>query len=210
MCPRLGVHTLAARPVAAHTGWVTKRFFAHRLISPGIVVGALIAASALPLNASAQSAPSVFTLSVNGTEVTFQELGSLATGGQPTPTDTMTGVAHTQQYGTTPPSQVVLKRGLDAGTAIWDWHQAAVSGDPSARKDADLFATCAAGISCASVHYHLTNAWPSEIEVSGAKAGSTEEVIEDVTLTADQIEVVPAAPAPTATPAPAPPRLGQD
>ena len=194
---------------------MSKRAFAHRLMRAAIVVGALIVASILPLNASAQVATptfavgSRFILSFGGTQVTFQELKSITTGGQATPNETTSGVTHTQQFGTpTVQPQVVLQNGVDAGTAIWDWHQAVMSGDPSARKDADLFVasdTCSAGSSsCASEDYHLTNAWPSEIVISGTKAGGTEEAITNVTITADQIALVPVAPAPTATPPPDP------
>ena len=38
--------------------------------------------------------------------------------------------------------------------------------------------------------YHLTNAWPSKIEIGALKAGASEVLIETVTIVAERIERV--------------------
>ena len=38
--------------------------------------------------------------------------------------------------------------------------------------------------------YHLTNAWPSKLEIGGLKAGSSEVLMETVTIVCERIERV--------------------
>ena len=88
----------------------------------------------------------------------------------------------------TPPT-IVLKRGKSTSMEMWSWHEAARTGQMSAaRKNASLVMYDYEGKPVA--RYHLTNAWPSKIEIGSLKAGASEVLMESVTMVCDHIQRV--------------------
>ena len=47
-----------------------------------------------------------------------------------------------------------------------------------------------AGDGTATARYYLESAWPSQVEISGLKAGASEVLYETVTLTVDDIQSI--------------------
>ena len=70
---------------------------------------------------------------------------------------------------------------------IFAWHQSVVEGQlAAARKSCTLTMYDSDGTPVA--RYHLEDAWPSKVEISGLKAGASEVLYETVTLTFDDIQ----------------------
>ncbi|MGH7564619.1 MAG: phage tail protein [Gemmatimonadota bacterium] len=87
------------------------------------------------------------------------------------------------------PPTVVLKRGKSSSMEMWTWHEAARTSEmAAARKSATLVMYNYDGKPIA--RYKLTNAWPSKIEIGGLKAGSSEVMMETVTLVCEHIQRV--------------------
>jgi phage tail-like protein len=141
---------------------------------------------------------STFVIQVDGIQVaSFSELSGINTEVEPVEyiSTGPDGILHTKQYGKTKPPTVTLKRGMDAETYMWAWHQAVLQGEPTARKTCSLqlFAAAQSPKSGQPIMtYILENAWPSKLEISGMKAGSSELVTETVVLFCDQILMQPA------------------
>jgi phage tail-like protein len=141
---------------------------------------------------------STFVIQVDGIQVaSFSELSGISTEVEPVEyiSTGPEGILHTKQYGKTKPPSVTLKRGMDAESYMWAWHQAVLQGEPTARK------TCSLQLFAASqspksgqpiITYILENAWPSKLEISGMRAGASELVTETVVLFCDQILMQPA------------------
>jgi phage tail-like protein len=108
------------------------------------------------------------------------------------------GWIHSRQFGQVDPPEVTLKKGIegpDTEGVLWAWHLAARHGLPVARQDASLHLlghgpgdTDAADLKPVAT-YHLSNCWPKQLSVSGAKAGSSEVIFLDVVLTCDEIRL---------------------
>lgn len=134
-----------------------------------------------------------FVINIDGVDVaTFSELTGINSEVEPVEyisSDQNGNILHTKQFGKTKPPRVTLKRGVDNTTKIWAWHQAVLTGDPTAPK------TCALKLQDASgktmVTYVLDNAWPCKLEIGGLKAGSSEVVTENVELVCDAIIMQP-------------------
>ena len=99
---------------------------------------------------------------------------------------------HPKQLGNKKPLYVVLEQSLTPGTAqrLIAWH---AEGRTAGRQDALLTLSTAANPSApgATVEsYVLDSAWPSKLEVSGAKAGST-QIVTTVTIQAYAIYTAP-------------------
>lgn len=87
------------------------------------------------------------------------------------------------------PPTVVLKRGKTAGVELWAWHQTVLLGDiMAARKSASLVMYSSDNRPVA--RYYLSDAWPSKIEIGALKAGSSEVLMETVTLVCENIQRV--------------------
>ena len=98
----------------------------------------------------------------------------------------VTGTAGTARgFGTASPPTVTLTRNADGSTYAWAWHQAALAGDPTARRTCTLAMQDAAGEPLMT--YVLENAWPGKIDIAGMKAGASEVVIETIELVCDSI-----------------------
>jgi len=84
------------------------------------------------------------------------------------------------------PPTVTLKRGLTSSLDLWDWQQAVLTGDVTARKSCSLVMYNTDGKPVA--RYHLENAWPAKLEVGALKGGATDVLMESVTLECERIQ----------------------
>jgi phage tail-like protein len=87
----------------------------------------------------------------------------------------------------TPPT-VTLKRGMNTSLEVQAWHDAAVTGAPTARKNASLVMYAVDGRPVA--RYHLESAWPSKLEIGALKAGASEVLMETVTIVCENLQRV--------------------
>ena len=87
----------------------------------------------------------------------------------------------------TPPT-VTLKRGMTRNIELAAWHELVILGDVAARKNVTLTMYDVTGDPV--VRYHLTNAWPSKLEIGALKAGASSALTETVTLVAEFIQRV--------------------
>lgn len=84
---------------------------------------------------------------------------------------------------------ITLKRGQDNSMEMWAWHEAARLGQlDQARKSCSLVMFDASGKPVS--RFHLENAWPSKIEIGPLRAGSSEMLMESVTLVCDHLQRV--------------------
>jgi phage tail-like protein len=87
------------------------------------------------------------------------------------------------------PQTVTLKRGMTRNIQLAAWHELVILGDvAAARKNVSLTMYNTTGNPVA--RYHLTNAWPSKLEIDALKAGASEVLYETVTLSAEFIQRV--------------------
>jgi phage tail-like protein len=87
------------------------------------------------------------------------------------------------------PQTVTLRRGLTRNIELAAWHELVILGDvAAARKNVSLTMYDPSGDPVA--RYHLTNAWPSKLEIGGLKAGAGTVLLETVTLSAEFIQRV--------------------
>jgi phage tail-like protein len=128
-----------------------------------------------------------FSLTVDGVEIgQFSELGGITSVAEPLD---LVGRVMQKLPGRRKPPTVTLKRGLSKDTEIFAWHQSVVEGESAtARKSATLTMYNTAGEPVAK--YYLESAWPSEISISGLKAGSSEVLYETVTLMCEDLQRV--------------------
>ena len=87
----------------------------------------------------------------------------------------------------TPPT-VTLKRGMTRNIELAAWHELVILGDVAARKNVTLTMYDVTGDPV--VRYHLTNAWPSKLEIGAVKAGASSILTETVTLVAEFMQRV--------------------
>ena len=84
---------------------------------------------------------------------------------------------------------VTLRRPMTRNIEMAAWHELVILGDvAAARKSVSLTAYDAGGRPVA--RYHLTDAWPSKLEVTTLKAGASEVLMETVTMTCEFIQRV--------------------
>ena len=87
------------------------------------------------------------------------------------------------------PPTVTLTRELTRNLELSAWHELVLLGDvAAARKNVSLIVYNSAGAPVA--RYHLTNAWPSKLEIGALKAGASQVLLETVTLSAEFIQRV--------------------
>jgi phage tail-like protein len=136
---------------------------------------------------------SSFSLTVDGVEIgQFSELVELKSEIDPSalasPPDTKGTLPTKKVPVRRPPPTVTLKRGKNMDLGLFAWHSDAVSASQTARRDAVLAIRDAEGRPIS--RYHLENAWPSKVEISGLKAGASEVLYETVTLVCEKLERV--------------------
>jgi phage tail-like protein len=153
----------------------------------GIVAGAfvLVVLASLPVSGADNTDSAItaarFSITIDGYEIaSFSELQGITT--EVKPVETSGAVSRTMT--------VTLKRGLTRNIEMAAWHELVILGDvAAARKSVELTAFSPAGAPV--IRYHLTDAWPSKIEVGSFKNKSGESVMtETVTLTCDFIQRV--------------------
>src|SRR5579884_3724140 len=87
------------------------------------------------------------------------------------------------------PPSITLKRAKNTSMDLWNWHQAMVQGNiGEARKNgsAVLYDFQYGEVA----RYNLLNGWVSKVSMGTAKAGSNEVLMEEVTITCEEIERV--------------------
>ena len=88
----------------------------------------------------------------------------------------------------TPPT-VTLRRGMTRNIELAAWHELVILGDVgAARKNVSLTMYNTKGDPVA--RYHLTNAWPSKLEIGALKAGASSVLTETVTLVSEFMQRV--------------------
>ena len=88
----------------------------------------------------------------------------------------------------TPPT-VTLTRGMTRNIEMAAWHELVILGPQSARRSLSLTGFNSEGDPV--MRYHLTDAWPSKVEIGALKAGASEVLMETVTIVAEFIQRVP-------------------
>jgi phage tail-like protein len=161
-----------------------------------VVVGAaaLVSSSQGAAGKRTEDAQAVarFAIIIDGrTIASFSELGGLTSGIDPSDLTLVAEGRNTQLAlpGRRTPPAITLQRGMTSDRELWDWHEA-VFADASARKDAQLVMYGADGTPVA--RYFIENAWPSKLEIGSLKAGSSEVLVEAVTIVSEHIRRIPA------------------
>ena len=133
-----------------------------------------------------------FSLTIDGVEIAaFSELQGITSEVEPVELMESTDkeVVLKKLPGKTKPATLVLKRGKNASLELWAWHEAVLSGNiVAARKSCSLIMYNTDGQPVA--RYHLEHAWPSKMEISALKAGSSEVLMETVTIVSERIQRV--------------------
>ncbi len=135
-----------------------------------------------------------FSITIDGYEIaSFSELQGITTEVEPVELmeSTDNEVILKKLPGKAKPATLVLKRGKNSSMELWAWHEAVLMGDiVAARKSCSLVMYSTDGKPVA--RYHLEHAWPSKLEVGALKAGSSEVLMETVTIVSERIQRVSA------------------
>jgi phage tail-like protein len=124
-----------------------------------------------------------FSLVVDGQEIAaFNELGGITSSIKLPRADGKAAQLETLS--------IVLKRGLSEDLALSSWHREATTQLTGYKKNVTLVFYDTAGTPVA--RFNLNNAWPAEYHLSALKAGSSEIIYENVTLTGTSFQRVPA------------------
>lgn len=153
---------------------------------------------ALAVNASAVSLPdrveaatrnegitaARFGITIDGVEIaSFSELQGISSSVDLIPSE------DGQLLGRNKAAAVVLQRPLNRDNSIAAWHELVILGDvAAARKSCSLVMYDADNKPVA--RYYLQNAWPSKVDIGSLKAGTSEVLMETVTLTCEFIQRV--------------------
>lgn len=159
-----------------------------------LVAGAVGAWTSASQGATAQAGDSGealtaarFELTIDGHSLaSFSELGGLVSGFEREDLEVVTREGDTEVVlpGKRKPPTVTLKRGMTRNIEMAAWHELVLLGDVAAtRKNVTLTMLDAKGDPVA--RWHLTNAWPSKIEIDELKAGDSSPLLETVTMTCE-------------------------
>ena len=133
-----------------------------------------------------------FSITIDGYEIaSFSELLGITTEVKPVDflESTDKEVVFKKLPGTRMPPTITLKRGKNSSMELWAWHEAVLNGDiVAARKSATLVMYNTDGKPVA--RYHLEHAWPSKLEIGALKAGSSEVLMETVTIVCERLQRV--------------------
>lgn len=102
------------------------------------------------------------------------------------------GPMYSRHIGRRKPPTITLKRAMRHGlstTWVWTWHQLACRSLPGMHRDCVLmlYGPDDDPTMPAITNYMLMNAFPSRIELAGAKAGGTEIIYQTVTVQCDDM-----------------------
>ena len=163
-----------------------------------VVVAAALAAGVLATTGSGQTSPSDaisasrFSLTIDGYEIaTFNKLLGISSEAEASEYWETSGdnVTVNKLPGKFKPPSITLKRSANGSLELWSWHESVRTGQMNAaRRSASLTMFNSEGKPVAK--YWLEKAWPSKVELVGVKAGSTNALVETVTLTAEYIQRV--------------------
>jgi phage tail-like protein len=135
-----------------------------------------------------------FSITIDGYEIaSFSELQGITTEVEPVELmeSTDNEIILKKLPGKAKPATLVLKRGKNSSMELWAWHEAVLMGDiVAARKSCSLVMYSTDGKPVA--RYHLEHAWPAKLEVGALKAGSSEVLMETVTIVSERIQRVAA------------------
>lgn len=103
-------------------------------------------------------------------------------------------INHTKQFGKTAPPKVTLKKPMDLDRTLWAWHMSVQAGNEMAKLDVSLQLWSAGSPDIPPVgkpefQWHLHKAWPSKLDVSGMKAGTTDTGVLTVTFACELITI---------------------
>jgi phage tail-like protein len=139
---------------------------------------------------------------------TFQEMSSISMEVEAHEfifCDNLGAINHTKQYGKTAPPKVTLKKPMDLDRSLWTWHMCVQAGNDMAKLDVALQLWNAGSPDMPpqgkpEFQWTLQRAWPSKLEVSGMKAGTTDTGVLTVTFACDMITIMGAQGKPTGAP----------
>lgn len=84
-------------------------------------------------------------------------------------------------------SDITLKRGVTDSDDLWKWQQKIMEGDvDGARTDGSIVLFDYAGLE--KTRWNFKNAWPQKLAVTGMQAGSSDVLVEELTLAHEGIE----------------------
>jgi phage tail-like protein len=123
-----------------------------------------------------------FSITIDGHEIaSFAELQGITTS--VTPLEFMKSGAAYLQNPAGRKNVLTFKDGTSNTLQMWAWHEAARNGLMAAPRKSAKLVVYDRGTVVAS--YFLENAWPSEVDMRGLKAGSSEILMETVVLNYD-------------------------
>jgi phage tail-like protein len=139
-------------------------------------------------------ASALFIVEVEGKTLGFSELAGIVSEVEQAEymEAGVAGATFSRHFGKTKPPTVTLKRAMSTGdgtTWVWAWHQLARTAAPTAYKECTLklFSAGDDPSGPGRLTYLLVNAWPTKVEIAGMKAGTTEVVIQTLTLMCDEM-----------------------
>jgi phage tail-like protein len=128
-----------------------------------------------------------FSLVIDGVEIAaFNELGGMDSEVTSVPYQASSDkeVIYQQLPGQLKWPTLTLKRGMTGGRELAMWHEAVRSGDMVlARKSGSIVMYSPKGDPIAK--FWIENAWPSKLTISALKAGSSDILYEQVTITCE-------------------------
>lgn len=82
---------------------------------------------------------------------------------------------------------LTLKRGVTDNKVVWDWHKQVMEGKiDEARKNGSIVLYDYAGGEIS--RWNVTNCWPSKVSLTGLQAGSSDVLVEEMTLAHEGLE----------------------
>jgi phage tail-like protein len=133
-----------------------------------------------------------FELSIDGHSIAvFSKLEGIVSGFDRNELEVVTrrGEPELKIPGKRMPQTITLSRGMTGSIELAAWHELVILGDvAAARRNVSLTMYDTTGDPVA--RYHLTNAWPSKLEIGGLSAGASQLILETVTLSAEFIQRV--------------------
>jgi phage tail-like protein len=134
-----------------------------------------------------------FSLTVDGYEIAqFSQLTGIST--EVDVIDFMENTSRAESIikklpGRHKPPTIVLKRGKNMSMEMWAWHEAVLQGDiAGARKSGSIVMYAPDGSPVA--RYHFENGWCAKITIGELRAGSSEVLMEEVTIVCEHLQRV--------------------
>lgn len=82
---------------------------------------------------------------------------------------------------------ITLKRGVTDNMVVWDWHKLVMDGKiDEARKNGSIVLYDYAGGETA--RWNILNCWPNKVTINGLQAGSSDVLVEEMSLAHEGLE----------------------